>query len=122
MKKTAFYVTGLIAIIAIACSKGGSGVGGANGVTTSVDCSGGTKSFVTDVDPIIQANCAISSGCHASGSNNGPGPLTTYQQVFSAKASIRSVVLNGTMPKGGRLSTAQINAIVCWIDNGATNN
>jgi hypothetical protein len=26
------------------------------------------------------------------------------------------------MPKGGTLTTAQKNAIYCWIDNGAKNN
>jgi hypothetical protein len=26
------------------------------------------------------------------------------------------------MPKTGSLTTAQKNAIICWIDNGAANN
>jgi hypothetical protein len=111
-----FYMAGIITIVAIACSKGSSGM------VASVDCSGGTKSFMTDVSPIIQSTCATGSNCHAAGSNNGPGPLTTYQQVVNARASIRSAVINGTMPKDGRLSASQINVIVCWIDNGAANN
>jgi hypothetical protein len=111
-----FYVAGIITVVAIACSKGSSGM------VASVDCSGAAKSFMTDVNPIIQSTCAIGSNCHAAGSNNGPGPLTTYQQVVNARISIRSAVINGTMPKDGRLSASQINAIICWIDNGGANN
>ena len=101
-------------VVMIGCSKG-------NNMVTSVDCSGAAKSFVTDVNPIIQANCT-SSGCHNSGSNNGPGALTSYQLISNARASIRTAIANGSMPQGGSLSAAQRNAIICWIDNGATNN
>ena len=88
----------------------------------SVDCSGTAKSYATDVSPIIQASCATNSGCHGSGSHNGPGELLTYSEVFNAHASIRAAVLSGAMPQNGSLTTAQKTAIICWIDNGATNN
>ncbi|HET6994098.1 MAG TPA: hypothetical protein VFI06_03900 [Chitinophagaceae bacterium] len=116
MKKRIMYLAGIVAVVAIACSKGSSGM------VASIDCSGGAKSFMTDVNPIIQSTCTVGSNCHAAGSNNGPGPLTSFQQVFNARTLIRSAVINGTMPKDGRLSATQINAIVCWIDNGAANN
>jgi len=48
--------------------------------------------------------------------------LTTYQQVFNARTSVRSSVASGSMPKGSTLSDAQKNAILCWIDSGAPNN
>jgi len=89
---------------------------------TTADCSGTAKSFSTDVNPIIQATCAINSGCHGSGSNNGPGELLTYSEIFSSRSSIRPAVASGSMPKTGSLTTAQKNAIICWIDNGAPNN
>jgi len=88
----------------------------------TVDCSGTAKSFSTDVNPIIQATCTTNSGCHGSGSNNGPGELLTYSEIFSSRSSIRSAVASGSMPKTGSLTTAQKNAIICWIDNGAPNN
>jgi hypothetical protein len=91
-----------------------------NNNNNNVTCTG-TKSFASDVSPIIQNVCAA-SGCHNTSSTNGPGPLTTYQQVFNARTSIRTAVINGTMPKNGSLSADQKNAIVCWIDNGAANN
>ncbi len=101
-------------VIMMACSKG-------NNTAAKVDCSGEAKSFVTDVNPVIQANCTAAI-CHSAGSSNGPGALTSYQQIFNARASIRAAVASGSMPQGGSLSAAQKNAIICWIDNGGTNN
>jgi len=107
------------AITWVACSKsndgglGGSG-GGSNNCTTA-------KSFSSDVNPIIQSTCAV-SGCHEAGSINGVGPLTTHQQIFAARAQIKTAVNNGTMPKNGSLTPTQKNNILCWIDAGAPNN
>jgi hypothetical protein len=98
-----------------ACSK-------SNDSTSSVDCSGATKSFSANVNPIIQATCATNAGCHGSGSNNGPGELLTYSEIFNARSSIRSAVISGVMPQNGSLTTSEKNAIICWIDNRAPNN
>src|SRR5215204_206581 len=89
--------------------------------TPSDDCSSTPKSFSADVNPVIQASCA-SAGCHGSASNNGPGALLTYSQVFNARSAIRSAVSSGRMPKNGSLSASQKTAILCWIDNGSPNN
>ncbi|HEX5652824.1 MAG TPA: hypothetical protein VFX58_07110 [Chitinophagaceae bacterium] len=86
------------------------------------DCNGTAKSFAADVSPVIQSSCAIGSGCHGSGSQNGPGVLANYSQVSSARTAIRSAIISGRMPVNGSLSAAQKNAIICWIDNGAPNN
>ena len=87
-----------------------------------LDCTTVTnKAWAADVNPIIQATCN-SAGCHDVASVNGPGPLTNYAQVFSARATIRSNVASGNMPRNTTLSTAQKNAILCWIDSGAPNN
>ncbi len=101
----------------ISCSKDNGGGGG-----TTVNCSSvPNKAFAADVNPIIQSVCA-GAGCHANGSSNGPGALTNYTQVFNARTQIRSAVSSGLMPQGSTLSTAQKNAILCWIDSGAPNN
>ena len=91
------------------------------GATTSPAACTGSKTFSSDVAPIIQSVCAT-SGCHDASSANGPGPLTTYQQVFNARTQIRSAVSTGLMPKNGTLTADQKAAILCWIDAGATNN
>jgi hypothetical protein len=88
----------------------------------TADCSGPAKSFVTDVNPVFQTSCAINSGCHATGSGNGPGPLLSYSQIFNARSGIRPAVASGHMPQNSTLTATQKNAILCWIDNGAPNN
>ena len=90
--------------------------------TSSIDCSGSAKSFATDVNPTIQNSCAVNSGCHGLGSNNGPGELSTYTEIFNARSAIRPAVLSGAMPQTGSLTTAEKTSIICWIDNGASNN
>lgn len=100
----------------LSCSKSGSGGG-----SFTPDCST-SKSFATDVMPVIQSTCAINSSCHASGSIEGVGALTNYNQVFTSRFSIRDAVITGRMPKTGSISNAQKNAIICWIDAGAANN
>ena len=113
MKKSIVIVSAFIAVILFACGKGA--------VSYNADCST-AKSYATDVSPIIQSYCATNSGCHASGSSHGPGALTTYAQIYSARSSIRTAVANGSMPENGSLSNDQKNAIICWIDSGASNN
>lgn len=115
MKKYMFVITMIILLIA-ACSK--------SSVDSSFteDCTGTAKSFATDVNPIVQSRCATNSSCHGAGSNNGPGELLTYAQVFTVQATIRAAVISGEMPQGSSLSSAQKNNIACWIDNGAPNN
>ncbi|MER3499540.1 MAG: hypothetical protein C4308_13395 [Chitinophagaceae bacterium] len=111
-------ITVVILSVAVffSCSKSNDG-----GNNNNIDCSGVPKSFSTNVFPIISSRCAI-SGCHASGSTNRPGELTTYQQVFNARANIRNAVISRQMPQGSSLSQSEINMIVCWIDSGAPNN
>jgi hypothetical protein len=74
-------------------------------------CTGATKSWVSDVKPLMDVNCI---SCHSS--------YSAYSSVFSAKSTIRSKIVDGSMPTNGTLSTDQKNNIVCWIDNGAPNN
>jgi hypothetical protein len=116
MKKTITIICLVsIMVLIVACSK-------SNDVGTTVDCSGAAKSFATDVNPIIQSYCATNSNCHASGSTNGPGALITYQEIYNARSAIRTAVSNGSMPQNSSLPASQLSAIICWVDNGATNN
>lgn len=109
--------------MAIACSKSDSGT------TTPAPGTGGTTLNCTTIDsrftavvfPIIQNSCGA-VGCHNTGSVNGPGALTNYTQIKAAAAQIKSSVESGTMPKNGTLTTAQKNAISCWVSSGGLNN
>lgn len=86
------------------------------------DCSSGTKSFATDVKPLMLSACSSGSNCHGTGSRKGPGELLDYTQISGDKSEIRSDVAAGRMPPRSSLTTAEKNTIICWIDNGALNN
>jgi uncharacterized membrane protein len=87
----------------------------------SVNCSGATPSFSTQVNPLVQSRCAL-GGCHASGATNTGGALTNFTQISSKALSVKTTVLNGSMPKGSTLTAAEKKLISCWVDNGALNN
>jgi len=118
-------------LLIVSCSKSGAGDGGGGGNGGgggggggggSVNCTGVASAFAANVNPIIQSTCATDATCHGAGSANGPGPLQTYNQVFNARVTIKTVVGNGTMPKVGTLTAAQKNSIICWVDAGGPNN
>lgn len=116
MRKAATVISLLTFTILIisACSKGGNDDPG-------VDCNSITKTWAADVNPIIQTYCNQPT-CHDVASINGPGPLTNYAQVFSARVMIREAVASGLMPQNTTLNATQRAKIVCWIDAGAPNN
>jgi len=89
---------------------------------SSTKCTGTGAGFSTYVLPLIHTSCDQGSGCHGSGSSNGPGALTTYSQIQAAGAQILSSVEAGRMPRGSSLSSAQLQAIRCWYANGMQNN
>jgi hypothetical protein len=107
----------LLALLGISCLLSCS----KNKTVANIDCST-SKSFTTDVLPVIQSSCSYSSSCHATGSTKGPGALVSYAQIYSARTRIRSAVTSGSMPENGSLSAAELSAIVCWIDAGASDN
>ena len=86
------------------------------------DCSGTIITFSSDIRPLVQSSCAISSGCHGPGSISGPGPLTNYDQVHAASSNIKLAVESRSMPVGSSLSVDDIEKISCWIKSGAPNN
>ena len=74
-------------------------------------CNSSIPSFSTTVSPIFQSYCV---SCHSN--------YSSYSQISSSASSIRSVIVDGSMPKGTSLSESQKNSIVCWIDAGKPNN
>ena len=87
----------------------------------AITCDDVNTSFALNVSPIIQTSCAITD-CHAAGSTNGPGALTTYAQIKNAAVEIKSAVVSRFMPAEGSLTLSQIKTISCWVDAGAPNN
>lgn len=114
MKKTGLFILGVALLIINACSKN-------NGSDYTADCSV-AKTFSTDANPVIQTYCATNAGCHGTGSTHGPGALTSYSQIYNNRSAIRTAIINGSMPQNGSLSASQKNAVICWIDAGASDN
>jgi len=120
-------VMAIIMMTIIACSKSTETDASSNTVPppplpTATSCASAPAKFSVDVSAIIQNSCAISSGCHGNGSTNGPGALTTFNQIKNAAGFIKSEVVSKRMPLGGSLTNSQIQSISCWVDNGALNN
>jgi hypothetical protein len=88
----------------------------------STSCNGVDISFTKDVLPIVTASCATNSSCHATGSKEGPGALTSYAQVYASRNDVQSAVASGEMPQNSSLTSDQRNNIICWIKNGALDN
>ncbi|MBU3012111.1 cytochrome c [Polaribacter vadi] len=76
-----------------------------------------TITYTINVKPIIDNNCIQ---CHGSG-GNFPN-LTTYNGISANATSVKAEVVSRRMPQGGSLTTTEIEAITCWVDNGALNN
>ncbi len=92
---------------------------------TTVDFNAGNVSYLNDVDPIIQARCAI-PGCH-DGSDASLPNYTIFSE-FQDRANnnpggVRQRLKIDDMPRsGGPLSAEEKALIFCWIDEGAMEN
>jgi hypothetical protein len=96
------------------------------GIGTS-HASAAVPTFSKDVAPIFYKNCAT---CHRPG-EIAPMPLLTYQQSRPWAKSIRQYVSRGEMPpwhsaegpgvflNDRRLSEADKNTVIAWVDGGA---
>jgi uncharacterized membrane protein len=82
-------------------------------------CSSVVKKFSTDVNPLVQTKCAISSECHSAGSTNSGGALTSYDQIRDKSVNIRHQVVTHLMPKTGSITNEELKSIICWIDSGS---
>ena len=108
-------------VFAMGCSKE-SGKPNNSGDPAGSSCDGINAKFSSDVLPLIQTKCATGGACHGAGSTNGPGALTSFNQIENAAGSIKDAVLSGRMPLGGTLTNTQIKQISCWVNNGAPDN
>ena len=82
-------------------------------------------SFGDDVAPIVETNCAI-SGCH-NGDNGSDRDWTNFQKFQDHATEVRRRITLPAddpdhMPASGSLTTAEIQTIICWVDQGAKDN
>jgi SprB repeat len=87
-------------------------------VTQTVNVQSGIK-FSTDVKRIIDTYCAI-SGCHMEGGNIS---FKVFENLQKSASDVKARTQSGNMPKNGpKLQQADIDAIACWVDDGALDN
>jgi len=78
----------------------------------------GEITYTNTIKAIVSSKCL---SCHGSTpTNDAPMSLTTYAMVKAAaqNRNLITLVENGTMPKNGSLSTAQIKAFTDWETGG----
>ena len=76
-------------------------------------------SFASEVNPIIQASCQISS-CH--GDNSSIPSFANYSEISAKAERIKARTGDGTMPPSGALPSADVQLIADWVDQGAPDN
>lgn len=79
-------------------------------------------SFDASIKSILEANCAI-SGCHVAGT--GRADFTQFSEIKNNASTIKNYTQSGYMPpqsSGKSLSSDQIAAIACWVNDGAPQN
>jgi hypothetical protein len=76
------------------------------------------ESYAGSVQAIIENNCATAS-CH--GGNRQPD-FREFSNIQSNADRIKARTQNGTMPPNSTLDQSEIDAIACWVDDGALDN
>lgn len=76
-------------------------------------------SFATQVDPIIQASCQVSS-CH--GENSNIPSFADYAEISAKADRIMARTGDGSMPPAGPLAATDVQLIADWVEQGAPNN
>lgn len=77
-----------------------------------------TITYALNIKPIMDGSCIQ---CHSTNGGQFPN-LETYAGVKANASKVKSEIVSGDMPLGGTLTTAEIDAVKCWVDNGALNN
>ena len=78
----------------------------------------GEITYTNTIKAIVSSKCL---SCHGSTpTNDAPMSLTTYAMVKAAaeERGLVNLVENGTMPKNGSMTTAQIKAFTDWETGG----
>jgi len=76
------------------------------------------ESYAGSVQAIIENNCTLAS-CHG---GNQPPDFRQFSNIQSNADRIRARTQNGTMPPNSTLDQSEIDAIACWVDDGALDN
>jgi hypothetical protein len=123
MNKKVFLIgfSSLFFLFYFSCTKEKGKPSSTSGVTQSF-CDSLNVKFSTDINPLIQSNCAL-PGCHNATAAGGVDFTPGYSSIDTSR--IRARVLDGNpsfMPPGNPLPTIDRQKIECWLKAGAPNN
>lgn len=109
----------VFALSIMSCSGGGDD----SSTPVTPPATGDKPTYTANIKSIIDGNCV---SCHSPGGENSAVPLQTYAQVSAKAATIKERIEKPAgdplvMPKGGKLSQANIDLINKWIANGMPN-
>jgi len=77
-------------------------------------------SYIATIRPLIDNNCMP---CHNGDGSIPQAPnLTALTGVQGIAGLIRDVTQSRRMPQNGTITDAEIEAIRCWVENGALDN
>ncbi len=117
MKKSNILSLAILVFLVIACNKN-------NSDDITYDCSGLVPTYIKDVKPIMDANCATSN-CHSSSTRASGIDLSSYNAVksFSGDSKFIKSMQHRSgvspMPRGAsKLDDNTIKQVYCWIQNG----
>ena len=128
-----FLMTGIILLGVVSCKHEIPSANIDNTVIVTTNCSPDTVYFQNQIQPLINAGCAM-SGCHNAVSKAGGIELTSFSKIINyvLPGNATSSTLYKVLIKSGSdrmpqpplpaFSTAQISAIQKWINQGAKNN
>lgn len=115
MRKFTILITASI-VLAYSCTKD------TTTASTTVDCTGISAKFSTDIKPIFQAKCA-NIGCHPGKDMETYSTLKNHVNDGHIKRYISD---RGTPPSGmtlaGGCTEAESKKVACWIQSGALDN
>jgi len=95
---------------------------GVDDLQPSNQCDTAAYTYTTDIDLIIQTNCAF-SGCHDGQTGIGGVKLTNYQEVKNkvddGRLKMRMIMGPSFMPPTGKLPDTTLAKVQQWLDEGA---
>lgn len=115
-------LTGAAILTVYSCTKDGRD---AAYYTDKTDCTASTPTYTANVQPILNASCAL-SGCHNASSRRAGVQLDNYTNAaneFTNGASLCTINHDCTpMPENSaKLPQSTIDLLTCWVKNGCPN-
>ena len=88
----------------------------------NLDCSKIPATYNSNIKPLINLQCATSSGCHGSGSSRDYSTYAGLKIIADNGSLEKETITDKSMPPSGALSLDDRKKIKCWLNNGSLNN